>query len=248
MYKIYSKQYDCWCKYYDNIDEEMRIIHKYITFHNADILEVGCGTGRFTERILLDKPQSIMAIDNDIQSINIATENVIDDCVEFIELDANEIESQFVSKQFDYVVFSWSLNYIPNYCEVLSAALTCCKPKGKIIIMLPCNSEYLSLINSVKLYEDINYFSDEFYYSIKNFFANCKINLLEDEIIAEFIYPNEIKALEHNLFHWDVIDNSLTEFEISSFMDKLSKYRKENGTICIQDKVKLLIGGYSNVE
>lgn len=243
MYNKYSKQYDCWCKYYDNIDEEMRIIHKYITFHNANILEVGCGTGRFTERILLDKPLSVMAIDNDLQSISIATENVIDDCVEFIELDANEIENQFVTKQFDYVVFSWSLNYIPNYNKVLSAAIKCCKPKGKIIIMFPCDSEYLSLINSVRLYEDINYFSDEFYYSIKTFFANRNINLLEDEIISEFIYPNEINALEHNLFHWDVINNSLTEFEISCFMDKLFKFRKENGTICIQDKVKLLIGG-----
>lgn len=243
MYKEFSQQYACWCRYYDNVDEEMRIIHKYLTFQKADILEIGCGTGRFTKRILLDKPLSVRAIDNDSQSINIAIENVIDNRVEFIKLDANEIEKQFTSNQFDYIVFSWSLNYIPNYCEVLREAMACCKSNGKVIIMFPCNSEYLSLINSIRLCDETNYFTDEFYYSIKNFFINQKINLLEDEIITEFIYPNETEALENNLFHWDAINAPLTECEIDIFKDKLLTYRKMNGNICIQDKVKLLIGG-----
>lgn len=248
MYKKYSQQYNCWCKYYDNIDEEMRVIHKYITFHNANILEVGCGTGRFTKRILLDRPLSVVAIDNDLESIDIASKSVINEKAEFIKLDANEIENRFVSNQFDYVVFSWSLNYIPNCYEVLKAALTCCKPEGKVIIMFPCNSEYSSLINSIKLYDDVNYFSEDFYNSIRNFFVDRNIDLLEDEINTEFIYPTESEALENNLFHWDAINNPLTELEISGFKDKLLKYKKKNGNICIQDKVKLLLGGYSNVK
>lgn len=243
MYQKYSQQYYCWCKYYDNVDEEMRIIHKYITFHNADILEIGCGTGRFTERVLLDKPLSVVAIDNDLQSINIAIENVIDKCVEFNLLDANEIDNHFASKQFDYIIFSWSLNYIPNYCKVLSTALRHCKSEGKVIIMFPCNSEYLSLLNSIRLHNETNYYSDKFYCSIKDFFSDRKIDLLEDEIITEFTYPNEIEALENNLFHWKAINDPLTELEIINFKKKLLNYRKENGNICIQDKVKLLIGG-----
>lgn len=243
MYEKYSQQYYCWCKYYDNNDVEMKTLHKYITFQSADVLEIGCGTGRFTEKILLDKPSSVIAIDNDLQSINLAIENVTDECVEFIFLDANDIGEKIPFKLFDYVVFSWSLNYIPDYRKVLNAALACCKSNGKVIIMFPCNSEYLALINSIRRHENTNYFSEVFYYSIKTFFLKQKIDLLEDEIITEFVYPNEMDALENNLFHWDVINEPLTEFEINGFRDKLMKYKRKNGNICIQDKVKLLIGG-----
>lgn len=242
MYNKYSHQYNHWCQFYDENSEEMRIIHRYLNFENTDVLEVGCGTGRFTQKILADNPLSIIAIDNDKESIKIAKSNCSDGKVRFIPLDANELDHHYSSQLFDYVVFSWSINYILDYYRVLESALSCCKKNGKIVILFPCASEYSNLIKSIKNDGSDNCFSKELYESIKNFFIDNNLNIYEDEIITNFTYPSEKEAYESNLFHWKAVDIPLTEKETTVFRKKLKKYEK-NEKICIQDKVKLLIGG-----
>src|SRR3989344_1942909 len=64
---------------------------------NKSIADLGCGTGIFSFGCLILNAKKVYAVDNDIDSLNIAKENIKDARCEFIHSDVNEFK---VSKVF----------------------------------------------------------------------------------------------------------------------------------------------------
>jgi len=124
-----ANQYDSWCQYYDPNGIEMEEIKKCAQkncdknslWDNTRILEIGCGTGRFTKLMLKEKVKWIDAIDPSeerVASLNayLARNNINNRCCAVV----TTIEDFQSDGEYDIIVFSWSWAFIGDrYEEIL---------------------------------------------------------------------------------------------------------------------------------
>lgn len=101
-----------------------------ITFNSC--LEVGCGTGKNTEW-LLEKTESITAVDLSEEMLSKAKEKINSDKVEFLKVDINN-EWNFTEKTFDLVSFSLVLEHIQNLDQIFKEAFKKLNDGGYIYI------------------------------------------------------------------------------------------------------------------
>jgi hypothetical protein len=66
-YKLYKEIFE----YNRNYIYEIKLINKYCSIRNKDILEIGSGTGNHAEQILRYVPNSLKLVDNDANAISI---------------------------------------------------------------------------------------------------------------------------------------------------------------------------------
>ncbi len=239
MYSKFSNLYDEWSKCYDLDDIEMQIINQYVDFKNCSILEVGCGTGRFTRK-LLKYTDTIYAIDNDPITLLYAKEQFADKSVSFHILDACEM-SNYYNAKFDYVIYTWSLNYIENVCISLDMARKLLKPNGKILILYTYTGDYENLIMSIR--EESKIEAGNYEIALE-YFQHIGMPCIEDEINSSFVFNNIEDALRLNSFFFEVDGAPLTSCELEQLKYQFLLHQKNDKKIKIKDKVKLLIGGY----
>jgi SAM-dependent methyltransferase len=239
MYNQYSRKYDEWCKCYDHSDIEMTVIKKYVSFKNKSILEIGCGTGRFTNKLVQEAVNRIVAIDNDLLSINYAKEHYPHNNVEYTYCDANDINNNFQNQHFDIIIFSWSANYIDHLKSVLEKSYGLLSPDGKIVITYTWLGDYEKIMQSFFLDKEINMNN---YNLSKIIFLNFGMNITEDIIETEFTFDGIIDAMDKNLFFWDLENIKLNVTLIDKIRDKLLEFQDDGGKIVMNDCVKLLIG------
>ena len=88
---------------------ETRVIHELIDFTNADVLEVGCGDGRLTERFA-GPTRSVLALDPDASAIEQARASLPEALLPRVTFQAADIVNvELPRAAFDVVVLSWSL-------------------------------------------------------------------------------------------------------------------------------------------
>ena len=68
IYKDYSRFYD---DYTDDVIADLNTYTQNID-KNDCILEIGCGTGRITQKILEQKPKHVIGVDNSLDMLKIA--------------------------------------------------------------------------------------------------------------------------------------------------------------------------------
>lgn len=113
-----QQAYNSWAAQYDTNENKtrdleakaLRAILSTISFDA--VLEIGCGTGKNTEWIL-QKANSITAVDLSREMLAKAKEKIQSEKVEFIEADINS-EWTFTNKSFDLIGFSLVLEHIQN--------------------------------------------------------------------------------------------------------------------------------------
>lgn len=113
-----QQAYNSWAAQYDTNENKtrdleakaLRAILSTISFDA--VLEIGCGTGKNTEWIL-QKANSITAVDLSQEMLAKAKEKIQSEKVEFIEADINS-EWNFTDKSFDLIGFSLVLEHIQN--------------------------------------------------------------------------------------------------------------------------------------
>lgn len=147
VYGYYSKQYSEWCEYYDPKGIELSVIKKYLALENKDILDVGCGTGRFLFRVL-PLVKHVIGIDNDIESIRILKQLLIKRYSCFlnkVSVYHNDIEKCIIGKNIiDLAVFSWSfyaLNKKQMMCSLINIK-EMLREGGMLIILQPVGGEF----------------------------------------------------------------------------------------------------------
>ena len=113
-----SKNYDEWSYYYDKPNNEIQSIVKKIggiPWLGKRVLEIGCGTGRFTEKILPDVAE-LIAVDIDNSSLEILRKKLKlngwkNKCKLFCG-ELYEVMQEFENEKFDIVLFTWSWRFI----------------------------------------------------------------------------------------------------------------------------------------
>ena len=88
---------------------ETRVLHDLVDFAGKDVLEIGCGDGRFTWRIA-DRARSVLALDPDAAAIATARADQparLRDRVRFAVADITT--AAVPPSTFDVVALSWSL-------------------------------------------------------------------------------------------------------------------------------------------
>lgn len=89
---------------------EIRMLKQAVDWEGKHVLEVGCGEGRLTQRILSLGVRRIMALDTNAERISKAKRNLpepLKRLVTFRTLQAEEIK--YPSSTYDIVLFSWVL-------------------------------------------------------------------------------------------------------------------------------------------
>lgn len=88
---------------------EQKLLHKFVDFKNAYVLEVGCGEGRLTYKYAASAKQ-VIAFDPDHDSLRIARADLphgLQKHVHFTGASAKQIP--FPRETFDIAVLAWSL-------------------------------------------------------------------------------------------------------------------------------------------
>jgi 2-polyprenyl-3-methyl-5-hydroxy-6-metoxy-1,4-benzoquinol methylase len=131
-----QQAYDKWAEQYDsNINptrdlEAIAIRNVLSHIVNADILEIGCGTGKNSEW-LQTKAASLMAADLSEQMLAKAKARLTG--IDLIQADITRPWS-FTQKQFDLVTFSLVLEHINDLDLIFEQAAQKLKPGGQIYI------------------------------------------------------------------------------------------------------------------
>ena len=118
--------YNKWSQSYDKVinrtrDLEEKALQELLSerkFNN--VLEIGCGTGKNTSW-LLDRSNSIIAVDFSEQMLAKAKTKILSSHVRFVQADINS-EWNFSTEQFDLITFSLVLEHINDLDHIFNQA------------------------------------------------------------------------------------------------------------------------------
>jgi 2-polyprenyl-3-methyl-5-hydroxy-6-metoxy-1,4-benzoquinol methylase len=112
-----------------------------------NVLEIGCGTGKFLERLKARKA-SFVGLELNVQAVDIAQQKGMDVRHELIEDFANYNQGLFT-----HVCAFQVLEHIASINSFISSSVKCLKSGGKLIFGVPNNEPYFQRFNE---YETFN--------------------------------------------------------------------------------------------
>jgi ubiquinone/menaquinone biosynthesis C-methylase UbiE len=126
--------YNAWAENYDTVMNKTRDLealalrHCLSRINFAEVLEIGCGTGKNTEW-LITKAQSVVGADFSEEMLRKAKEKISSDRVQFIQTDIR-LDWLFAEKQFDLVTCSLALEHIHDIDFIFRQAHRVLKQEG----------------------------------------------------------------------------------------------------------------------
>ena len=118
--------YDVWANNYDTVENKTRDLEAQALresaamFENADVLEIGCGTGKNTE-FLRTKARRLIGADFSTEMLARAKAKITAKNVEFRQFDLRE-EWDFADGSFDLIACSLALEHIEDIDFVFAQA------------------------------------------------------------------------------------------------------------------------------
>lgn len=183
--------YDGW--FYDKIiapnQDKLFLIIKNLIEPNSTIIDVGCGTGRFSFTIA-DKSKSVLGIDLSSRNIEKANSNLAkypNEKISFLHADISEIISK--NYHFDYAVMTYVIHEV-NEEERINLLKDISNVTDKIIIgdyLVPKPNGFWSVLNEVVEFAAGN----EHYKNYKNYVHNGGLIFLAEK--AELKIIKEVK-------------------------------------------------------
>lgn len=129
--------------------QSIRKKHYYV----ERILEIGCGTGYFTQLLAETYPKAqITAIDLAENMIREAKEQVEEDNVEFVLADAENL-SYFAKESFDLIVSNATIHWLQSPSNLLEGTMKLLKPGGSFISTALGPDTFLELRSSFQYIE-----------------------------------------------------------------------------------------------
>ena len=233
-------KYAEWASHYDPENKEIQLLQAHgISFDRKDILEIGCGTGRFSGKIL-PHCNKLVCIDPDenVMSVLNSTFNSLR-----LETYTTTLEKMSFDKDlFDYVIFPWSLYLINNQTEVLHVAKNCLKPHGKIIVLQALSGEYETEAAILYTrYNPLSAYSDACSL-LPNLIKSIFGNVLTDQLFTYFEFDSIEQVVDCSLFFVeDEEGESPSNEKIVLFKQRLRDYVEQNGKVILSDEVLLII-------
>ena len=218
-----GKKYYEWSKHYDPEKLELQCLSAHgVKFENAKVLEVGCGTGRFTERIL-PISKEIFSIDPDSNALDVLKSNCKD-----IKLTVmlGTLESIQIKKNyFDYVVFPWSIYLIKDKEKNLKIAYDALIPRGKLVVLQANSGEYEEEIaqlyhhyDSLGAYQSAGTVLEK---TIKNVFGN----VIYDSLCAYFYFDTIEQLIKDSVFFIEDEEGMLpTPQAVEALIERIKGY------------------------
>ena len=133
-----QQAYNAWAESYDTVENKTRDLEAFAlrkslaNIENADILEIGCGTGKNT-RFLQTKAKHLVGADFSAEMLERAKEKITAKNVEFQQFDLRE-EWNFAENSFDLITCSLVLEHIENLDFVFEQARKVLKNFGRFYI------------------------------------------------------------------------------------------------------------------
>ena len=237
---MFASEYAKWAKHYDPQNKEMECLRKNgICFHGASVLEIGCGTGRFTERIA-DNCESITCVDPDEEATIYLRSSISNPQIQVF---AGTLESIELSPStYDYIVFSWSFYQIPNQQKVLSLARRYLKPEGKVVVIQAFSGEYEETIACLyRHYKSIDAYKQACL-TLMKLLNDMFVNVTVDDIDSFFEFDSVEQVVDCSLFFVLEEEGALPlDADIEKVKQRLLSYRNSSGKIILSDKALLMI-------
>ena len=235
-----SIKYSEWAAHYDPKNLEIQLLHNHgLSFKGTKVLEIGCGTGRFTKRII-DSCSSITCIDPDVGAVSLLQTSIISPKLRVIcgTLETIVLENDY----YDYVIFPWSLYLIPNQYEVLSLSKQYLKPGGRIIVLQAKSGEYEEEISVLyNTYDSMGVYSQACA-SLPALVSSIFGNISTDTLNTYFEFDSIEQVVDCSLFFIeDEEGQPPCESDISKLRERLLSYLTPNGKIIMSDIVTLII-------
>lgn len=118
--------------------------------HSDTILDVGCGNGAFSKKILQQVPAGgVLGIDPSASMLKLA-DNV---CAEFPNFRTQQLDvcKMTFSAQFDGVVSFWCLQWVPDIVQAFENMYAALKPQGFFFTLFPSGDDaFISSFKAVK--------------------------------------------------------------------------------------------------
>lgn len=219
MYGDYSALYSRWCNCYDPEGVELRVIDKYVNICGKDIIDIGCGTGRFLFRVL-PFVKSVIGIDCDDESLQVLDRILLEQYSQFIskiEIVHSGIEAaQIPASSIDSAFFTWSLYALDKaqMGQALKKVYDMLRPNGTLIVLQPIGGEFETVMR---------WFFEE--HEDKDEYQSCIENMNE-------LFPSLFEyAVE------DIINTSFTFDDLGEFCEALKMFAVTEGG-CSFDELK----------
>lgn len=249
MYGSYSELYATWCTCYDPKGIEISTIEKYYALKNKDVLDAGCGTGRFLFRVL-PIVKKIIGIDNDIDSIKVLKRILFekyDQLSSKVKICCNNIEKYNAGNEtIDLAIFSWSFYALNKEQMVhsLSNINSMLRADGVLIILQPVGGDFEEIM---RMFFDKHEDMDEYIRAIRlmnEITDMLYTQIATDKIISEFVVKDlEMMCDVLKMFAFtegECHETDLTRITQDRVRNILEKYRKSDG-YHLGDEVSLFV-------
>jgi len=238
MYGKYSKLYAEWCECYDPNKIELSVIEKYFEVENKDILDIGCGTGRFIFRIL-PMVKSVIGIDNDAESLNILNQLLKKGYNRYfskVTLFCENVEEFVMEKKIiDLAIFSWSFYALNKQQMIHSLAniYTMLRDNGKLIILQPVGGEFEE---TMRMFFEEHVDMDEYNVALElmnEVTAQSYLQIATDKVVSEFVVK-DLKMLCDALKMFAITEgeshkDALLQITLDKVHSKLKKFKQNDG-------------------
>lgn len=236
------KKYNEWCEYYDRDGLELKLLRSKINFFGKKVLDIGCGTGRLSYRIL-PFVKEVIGVDIEKEAIDICEmkkrDNVDSYKAKFQVKDTNNLA--FLEKSVDIVIFSWSIYLILKKERLLTNIKKFLNDGGYVIVLQPIAGDFEETLFHFYRRSNLSEFaahSSESLRLLNKIFNNCS----EDILKAFFTFPTIEKTIEMiEFFIQDEDFRLLSSDEKTNLRNKLINYENKSGEIIMSDIVKMLI-------
>lgn len=131
--------YDRWSISYDHEDNPMIHATSWVLDRaplgcaDADVLELGCGTGRHVARVISEGARSYLGIDGSAGMLAMATRHHVDPRVAFERVDLNVPWTS--PRQFDYALVVLVLEHLPMLDDLAHTLARAVRPGGRVRIV-----------------------------------------------------------------------------------------------------------------
>ena len=123
----------------NNIELRDRLLNKfskYVNIDTCDLLEIGCGNGRFAA-LLGPKINSYTGVEPDEEYLNIAKETTSENVkAKYYEGKAEDVP---LTKKFDVILYAFSWHFIQDFDKAILEAKRLLKKQGIMVIYEPSN-------------------------------------------------------------------------------------------------------------